>query len=261
MNDPLAQVKQGARWLWSQGDYGRLAQLLEPASDSLARRCVHDGMRVLDTAAGNGNFAVAAARRGATVVATDVTPHMVALGGARTTTGGLAVEWREADAEELPFATGSFDLVASVFGAMFAPRPELVAREMFRVARPGGVVAMANYSPDGYLWRLSELIAKFSTRTDLVLPSPFLWGEEAELRRRFAEHAAEVEITHRTLRLEFASFDHWYESFATANPPLMAMKAILPAPAFDGLMSDAWALAGASPESPYLEVVATTLRG
>lgn len=215
-------------------------------------------MHVLDTAAGNGNFAIAAARRGAHVVGTDVTPRMVELGSARTAAEGLTVEWREADAEALPFATGSFDLVGSVFRAMFAPGPELVASEMFRVVRPGGIVAMANYSPEGYLWRLAELIAQFSTRPGVVFPSPFLWGDKAEVRRRFAPHAASIEVAHRTLRLEFASFDDWHASFASANPPLMAMKALLPPPAFEGLLKDAWVLAEESPESTYVEVVATS---
>ena len=255
-------VKQGARWLWAQGDYARLATILEPAASSLAARCVRPGIAVLDVAAGNGNFAIAAARVGARVTATDATPRMVELGAERTGAEGLDVDWREGDAEALPFEAATFDVVASVFGAVFAPRPSLVAAEMFRVVRPGGVVAMANYSPEGYLWRLSELIAGFSTRPGVSFPSPFLWGDEDEVRRRLEPHAATVAVSRYTLTLAFSSYDDWRVRFADVNPPLMAMKALLPPPAFDGLLRDAWALFEQSAtDAPYLEVVATSLRG
>src|ERR1700682_4195070 len=104
------------RWMWSLGDYTRLAQVLEPHSESLADACqIRPGTTVLDVAAGNGNFAIAAARRGAAVTASDLTPRMVELGRARSAAGGLNIEWIEADAEQLPFADGGYDIVASVF--------------------------------------------------------------------------------------------------------------------------------------------------
>jgi len=189
--------------MWSLGDYPRVAQLLEPGAQALADACtIEPGMSVLDIAAGNGNFALAAARRGAAVTATDITPKMVELGRARSASAGLSIDWSEADAEDLPFADASYDIVASVFGAMFAPQPALVAAEMFRVARPGGVVAMANYSPGGYLGRLSQLLATFSARADFDLPWPFLWGDEEEVRKRLGEHARSIEVMHRTLSFE-----------------------------------------------------------
>ena len=256
-------------WLWSQGDYPRLATMLEPAAQSLAQRCVLPQMKVLDVAAGTGNFAAEAARLGAIVTATDVTPRMVELGAARTAADGLEVEWRTADAEFLPFGNGAFDLVASVFGAMFAPRPELVASDLFRTQRPGGIVAMANYGAQGYLGRLGELIARFSIRTDVTFPSPFEWGDEAVVRARMQPYAAGIEVERRTLRFTFASFEEWQSTFANTNPPLMALKAILPAAAFEGLIRDAWAVAeelnvattGVAVESAYLEVLATSPRG
>src|SRR5438445_9244037 len=117
--------------MWSLGDYARLAEALEPHAEALADACaIHPGTSVLDVAAGNGNFAIAAARRGATVIASDLTPRMVELGRARSESEGLAIEWQEADAEELPFETDRFDVVVSVFGAMFAPQPERVAAEL-----------------------------------------------------------------------------------------------------------------------------------
>jgi SAM-dependent methyltransferase len=254
-SEALARIKQGSRWLWSQGNYPVIARFLEPPAVELARLVVTPGARVLDVAAGNGNFAIAAARIGAQVTATDFSPRMIELGGARSSLEGLPVAWREADAESLPFPDSEFDLVASVFGAIFAPRPELVASELFRVVRSGGTVAMLNYG-SGYFERLSGLIGRFSTSPSTTLPSPFLWGGEAEVRRRFAPYAISVEVYRGSLQVPFVSFDDWHERFATANPPLMAMKAMLPAPVFEDLVRAAWALRDESGESEYLAVVA-----
>jgi len=264
--DTLARIKQGAKWLWSQGDYGRLATLLEPPAHSLAAGLVTPGMKVLDVAAGNGNFALAAARLGAAVTASDVTARMIELGRARTRAEGLDIAWVEADAESLPFSSGAFDLTASVFGAMFAPRPELVAAEMFRVVAPGGAVAMANYGSSGYLGRLSELIGTFSSAPAAsTLPSPFLWGEESEVRRRFESLASRLAAEPRTLTFRFASLEAWREGFASINPPLMALQQMLPPPAFTGLMAQAVGLVeelnraadgSVVLESSYLSVIA-----
>jgi SAM-dependent methyltransferase len=148
LSSPYDKLKEGMRWMWSLGDYTRLAEILEPQAKALADICkIRPGATVLDVAAGNGNFAFAAARRGAIVTASDLTPLMVELGHARSATGQSHIEWTEADAEQLPFADAGYEIVASVFGAMFAPRPQLVASELFRVTKPGGLVAMANYSP------------------------------------------------------------------------------------------------------------------
>ena len=237
--DPLERIKQGAKWLWSQGDYTRLATLLEGPAQDLAIACVTPGANVLDVAAGNGNFALAAARLGGCITASDVTAHMVELGDARSRAAGLEVAWLAADAEALPFDKSSFDLVASVFGAMFAPRPEPVVAEMLRVVRRGGAVAMANYGSAGYLGRLSDLISTFSNAPPSALPSPFLWGDADEVRRRFDGRASQLEIEARTLVFRFDSIKLWHEQFANTNPPLMALKQMLPPPAFEGLMAQA----------------------
>lgn len=215
--------------MWSLGDYTRLAKVLEPHAEALADACaLRAGMHVLDVAAGNGNFALAAARRGATVTATDLTPRMVELGRDRSAAAGLDIAWAEADAEQLPYTDSSYDVVASVFGAMFAPQPTLVASEMFRVARPGGLVAMANYSPSGYLGRLSELMASFSAHPAFELPSPFAWGEEEELRRRFAPFSSSIEVAHRSLFFEAPSVDAFVDFWLATNAPQAALKAMLP---------------------------------
>src|SRR3989454_6405643 len=215
--------------MWSLGDYSRVAEVLEPHAQAPADACaIEPGMSVLDVAAGNGNFAIAVARRGAKVTATDITPKMVDLGRARTAAGGLTIEWSEADAEELPFADESFDVVASVFGAMFAPQPALVAAELFRVAKPGGLVAMANYSPGGYLGKLSQLIATFSAHPAFELPWPFLWGDEQEVRRRLGGLADSIEVVHRTLTFESESVDKFVDFWQATNAPQAALKVMMP---------------------------------
>ena len=234
--DPLARIKQGSRWLWSQGDYSRVAAKLESVAKALADQCVAPALKVLDVAAGNGNFALAAARLGATVTASDITPHMVELGRDRSVSEGHRIKWLETDAEALPFDDGSFDVAASVFGAVFAPRPDRVASELFRVVRPGGTVAMANYGGAGYLRRLSDILSRFSTTPAVDLPSPFLWGDPAVVRQRFEGIASAVEMKSRTLALAYDSLDLWRTHFAQTNPPLVALKVLLPEAAYSSLV-------------------------
>lgn len=215
--------------MWSLGDYTSLAAVLEPHSELLAAACnITPGATVLDVAAGNGNFAFAAARRGAVVTASDLTPRMLELGRARSAAAGVGIEWAEGDAERLPFGDAGFDVVASVFGAMFAPRPELVASELFRVVKPGGLVAMANYSPGGFLGRLSEMMESFSARPAIDMPSPFQWGDEGVVRERFGGLAGSIEVGHRTLMFESASVEGLLEFWEETNGPQNALRAMLP---------------------------------
>jgi ubiquinone/menaquinone biosynthesis C-methylase UbiE len=226
------QFKVRIRWMWSQGDYSTLAEVLEPHSEALAEACsITPGELVLDVAAGNGNFALAAARRGAVVTATDITPNMVELGRARSASIEN-ITWSEADAEHLPFVEGTYDLVASVFGAMFALQPQLVASEMFRVVKPGGRVAMANYSPGGFLGRMADLMASFSASPAFELPSPFLWGDENVARQRFAGHSSAIEVTHRTLYFEGDSVERFVAFWEKTNAPLATLKSMLPPEAY-----------------------------
>jgi SAM-dependent methyltransferase len=254
------------RWMWSLGDYRRLAEVLEPHAEVLAEACrIVPGVTVLDVAAGNGNFALAAARRGAIVTASDLTPRMVELGRARSADAGRHIEWTEADAEQLPFSDAAFDVAASVFGAMFAPRPELVARELFRVVKPGGLVAMANYSPGGFLGRLSEMMATFSARPGLDLPSPFLWGDEDEIRKRLGGLAASIEVSHRRLNFESSSVEGLLKFWEATNAPHNALKSMLAPEAYQSVVTSWMALVDELNEStdgavtvssPYILVLA-----
>jgi SAM-dependent methyltransferase len=266
LSSSYGKLKEGMRWMWSLGDYSRLAEVLEPHAEALAEACnISSGATVLDVAAGNGNFALVAARRGAIVTASDLTPHMVELGRARSTAAGMRIEWTEADAEQLPFPDAGFDVAASVFGAMFAPQPNLVASELFRVVKPGGLVAMANYGPGGFLGRLSDLMASFSSRPSIDLPSPFRWGDEHEVRARFAGLTTSVEIIHRRLFFESISVEGLLKFWEETNAPQNALKAMLPPEAYEKVTAAWVALANELNEStdgrvrvssPYILVLA-----
>ena len=215
--------------MWSLGDYTEVANLLEPAAIKLVRACgLESGTSVLDIAAGNGNFALAAATRGASVVASDLTPRMLELGRARSAAAGVEIDWREGDAEALPFPDASFEVVASVFGAIFAPRPELMAQEMFRVCREGGLVAMANYSWAGFLGEYAKILARYSNPAPVPLPSPFEWGDAAVIRQRLGHLASEIEVRPETLTMSFASVEAGIEMWERTNAPTIAIRTMLP---------------------------------
>ncbi|MGI8441218.1 MAG: class I SAM-dependent methyltransferase [Thermoleophilaceae bacterium] len=182
------------------------------------------GQEVLDVAAGNGNVAVLAAEEGAAVVASDLTPAMVELGRARTAAEGLDVEWVEADAEALPFDDGSFDCVTSCFGAMFAPRPEVVASELFRVVRPGNTVGMANWTPEGFFGRSSAVARRYQPLPAGV-PAPILWGDEDTVRARFEGLAGRVAFERRTLPFASGSAEELWDFFTShAGPQVVARE-------------------------------------
>ena len=226
--------------MWAQGDYPAVALLLEPCAVKLADACgIQPGMKVLDVAAGNGNFALAAAALGADVTACDLTPHMVELGRARTEAAGRKIEWREGDAEELPFPDQGFDLVASVFGAMFAPRPDRVASELFRVCREDGLVAMANYNRDGFLGSMADLFARYSTPLPFEVPSPFEWGDGLVVERRFDGLAGQLTVQPDTLTMRLQSVESGFDFWERTNAPTIALRATVPPERYAEYQGDA----------------------
>ena len=182
---------------------------------------------MLDVAAGTGNFALLAAAEGASVVASDLTPHLIERGKERAVAEGVEVEWVEADAEKLPFDDDRFDCTASVFGAMFAPRPERAARELFRVTRPGNTVGMANWVPEGFMGRVFDLFSEVLPRPDGV-PVPVEWGREDVVRERFDGLAGSLELERRTAPLEFDSVESLIAFMENAGPQVGAKQALGP---------------------------------
>ena len=171
-----------AREVWALGDYDRVARdLLEPFGPTLVHACrIGPGVHVLDVAAGTGNVALAAARAGASVVASDLTPALIETGRRRAAERGLSVEWVEADAEALPFADAVFDAVTSSVGVMFAPDQVTAAEELLRVCRPGGVLGLVNWTPESWSARLFGVLAAHVPPPPG--PPPVLWGDEDHIR-------------------------------------------------------------------------------
>ena len=226
--------------MWALGDYEAVARLLEPAAIKLVGACpIQPGMKVLDVATGNGNFALLASELGGVVSAGDITPHMLELGRARAVADERDIEWLPADAEQLPFPDEAYDIVASVFGAIFAPRPEMVTSELFRVCRDGGLVAMANYSWDGFLGGMSKLFTRFSNPLPYELPSPFEWGDPEVVRRRFDGLAGGVVIEPDTLTWTFESVDQGLEFWERTNAPTIALKMTVPPERYAEFQRDA----------------------
>jgi SAM-dependent methyltransferase len=221
------QMKADAAEAWGGGDYARIAELILPVSRALVDACaISAGQEVLDVAAGNGNLTVLAGEEGASVVASDFSPGQVELGRKRTADEGLDVEWVIADAEELPFEDDRFDCAASVFGAMFAPRPDRVAPEMFRVVKPGGTVGMANWGPYGSQGELFECMAKHGPPLPEGVPNPREWGLEEVVQERLGPYASSLRAERTTVRWEFDSFEHAMQTFGSAGPSAAARAAM-----------------------------------
>jgi SAM-dependent methyltransferase len=232
-------IKERNRRIWGLGDYRALSEALRPAAEALADACaVSAGQEVLDVAAGDGNFAVACAREGASVVASDLSPGMVERGRARSEAEGYDIEWVEADAENLPFEGGRFDCVGSVFGAMIAPRPRVVAEELFRVVRPGGTVGMTAWTAESFSNEIFGIGRKYTPPAP-GQPMSDEWAVEATVRERFDGLAARFEIERRPLVWEAESPEDLLERIGNANPPWTAARTNLPAEDYEAMLGEA----------------------
>ena len=222
----FGEYKAGVRDSWELGDYRVIAESTLPAAQALLDACaISAGQEVLDVAAGNGNLALLAAREGAAVVASDLTPGMVSMGRARTEAEGYDVQWCEADVEALPFDDGRFDCCGSVFGAMFAPRPELAAAEMFRVVRPGGTVGLVAWAPDGFQGRVFAVGNKYVPMPEGV-PVPSLWGDEEVARSRLSGLASSLSFERHFIRHEFDSSEGWFDFTRNAGPSRRRLETV-----------------------------------
>jgi SAM-dependent methyltransferase len=193
----MEALKGKLKSTWEAGDYGIFAQYLEEgALEFFARLDIATGTKLLDIACGAGQLTIPAAKQGIDVVGIDLAQNLVNQANARAQAEGMQIDIRQGDAEDLPFADASFDVVFSLIGAMFAPRPELVASEMTRVCRPGGKVIMGNWAPEGHVGQMFKTIGKH-VPPPAIFPSPILWGKEDVVRERFANGLSDLQLTKR----------------------------------------------------------------
>jgi SAM-dependent methyltransferase len=207
----VAELKRAHRATWAAGDYAAVAELIDeaPPRDLLARMDVKPGQEVLDVAAGTGNIAIRAAAAGAQVIGLDLTPELFATARRRAEVRGVAVDWVEGDAEEIPFEDERFDRVLSAFGVQFAPRHEIVARELARVCRPGGRIGVVNWTPEGQIGELFSIIGRYlPSPPDYASPPP-LWGSEDHVRGLFGDGGVELEFARGRNPWRFDSPEHY----------------------------------------------------
>lgn len=203
MTPEMEALKARLKATWMAGDYGHFAKYLEPgALDFLKRLAVEPGTRMLDVACGAGQIAIPAARAGVQVTGVDIASNLIEQARKRASEEGVRAQFDEGDAEMLPYQDDSFDLVVSLIGAMFAPRPEEVAAEMVRVCRPGGRIVMANWTPEGHVGQMFKIIGKHVPPPPLMAP-PMKWGDEATVRERLRDGTASIKFTKRMYPMQY----------------------------------------------------------
>jgi len=262
----LAALKKRQHSAWSSGDYAVVGTTLQIVGEQLCEamdlRAEH---KVLDVAAGNGNVALAAARRWCDVVATDYVPALLLRARERASAERLAIQFQEADAEALPFEDASFDAVVSTFGVMFTPDQEKAAAELIRVCRPNGKIGLANWTPEGFVGQIFKTIGEYLPSFAGV-KSPSVWGTKAGITTFFDAHAASISMEPRHFVFRYRSAEHWLEVFKGYYGPVLKAFAALEAPAQAALTADLLALierlnrsgnSGMVVPSEYLEIVVT----
>jgi SAM-dependent methyltransferase len=197
MTPEMQTLKTRLKTTWMSGNYAHFAKPMEPgALEFLNRLHVPPGTRMLDIGCGAGQIAIPAARNGVHVTGVDIAPNQIEHARARAQAEGLKAQFIEGDAEAIPYEDASFDLVVSLIGAMFAPRPEQVAAELVRTCKSGGRIVMANWTPEGFVGQMFKIIGKHVPPSPLM-PSPLLWGNEEVIRERLHDGVAELHLTRR----------------------------------------------------------------
>jgi SAM-dependent methyltransferase len=198
----VGELKTRLRNTWMTGDYGRFSRYMERDAEAFYRRLpIKPGAQLLDVGCGAGQLSLIAARAGARVTGCDIATNWLVQARRSAAAEGLTISFEEGDAEALPFDDASFDAVVSLIGAMFAPRPELVAAELTRVCRPGGIIAMANWTGPGFVGQMFKIIAKHIAPSGM--PSPVLWGDEPTVRERLGGGVASLECSHHMYELSY----------------------------------------------------------
>jgi SAM-dependent methyltransferase len=222
----IADLKRTHRGIWAAGDYAAVARHIDeaPPLDLLSRVELRPADDVLDVATGTGNVALKAAAAGATVTGLDLTPELFETARARSQRLGVAVDWVEGDAEQLPFAGESFDRVLSAFGVQFAPRHQVVADELVRVMRPGGVIGVVNWTPDGVIGRVLRIIGAYMPPPPAYASSPALWGDEEHVRRLLDGSGLTVTFHRGHNPWRFPSPAAWVEFMETSYGPMLKAR-------------------------------------
>ena len=222
------KAKQNAAW--ASGDYARIGTTLQIVGENLAEAMdLRPGSSVLDVAAGNGNATLAFARRWCEVTSTDYVDGLLARGRARAEAEGQSVTFRMADAEQLPFADASFDAVVSTFGVMFTPNQANAVGELLRVCRPGGMIGMANWTPEGFIGQVFKTLGKHIAPPAGV-SSPALWGTKPWIEQQFGPKARRIVFESKAFLFRYRSSDHFMDVFRTYYGPVhKAFLALEPA--------------------------------
>lgn len=266
LSPDLAALKAKMKAVWSAGDFGRIAESIQHgAIEFVDRLDLKHGEKLLDVACGTGNTALPAAHKGAIVTGIDIAPNLIEQAKARAAADGVNISFEEGDAEALPYADASFDTVITMFGAMFAPRPDKTAAELIRVCRPGGRIVMANWTPQSFTGQMFKTGAKHVPPPPGV-PPPVLWGEEESVRERLSDGISELRMVRTPISFTFPFgpgdvVDFFREYFGPTKMAFAALDADGQAALKKDLV-DLWsehnhATDGTSDvESEYLEVTA-----
>jgi SAM-dependent methyltransferase len=213
------QLKAKHRAMWALGDYPALARdIIADLGPVLVRACqIRPGDRVLDVAAGSGNAAIPAAQAGASVVASDLTPELLEAGRRLAARHGAELEWRQADAEDLPFADGEFDTVMSCLGVMFTPYHQASADELVRVCRPGGTIGLLNWTPEGFIGQMFADMKPYAPPPPTGAQPPPLWGREDHVRSLLGDQVTHVRATRQTIRVNLFRRPEDFRSYFKAR--------------------------------------------
>ena len=233
----FAAIKTKQQAAWTAGDYSAVGVTLQIVAENLCEALdLRGGQSVLDVAAGNGACSLAAARRFCDVTSTDYVEDLLDRGMKRAAAEGLPVTFQPADAEALPFADESFDVVTSTFGVMFAPDHMTAAAEMMRVCRPGGKIGLANWTPDSFIGRLFKVLGRYVPPPAGVTP-PAMWGEHDYLDTLFAD-AAKIEAHSRVFNWRYRSAQHWVDTWRDVYGPVQKAFGALDAAGQQALAQD-----------------------